>query len=81
MPVRCLADFFRKGQRIMANAKPIFCPICKKRVAIYDGKSKTNVMSKCNDCQKRVLYLVDEDITVLRKLPTRNCSSGVNFSW
>lgn len=59
--------------------KSIYCPICGRKVATYDGKSKTNVLSDCRKCNKRVVYSVDTDKTEAKKIPARGTSSGKTF--
>ena len=57
----------------------IYCPRCKRKVGIWDGKSKINVKSKCNNCKNTVLYHVDTQETEIISSDTRNTSSGVTF--
>lgn len=64
----------------MAKPRTIYCPMCHRRVAQWDGKSTINpIIGNCNKCDKRVIYnLISEEITV-KKLPIRATSSGLTF--
>lgn len=59
--------------------KTIYCPRCGRKVATWDGRSSINVITKCRKCIKKVVYHVDTGKTELKKLPERNCSSGMTF--
>lgn len=58
----------------------IYCPHCRKRVARWDGKSRTNVIAKCPKCRKQIVFYVDTGITKRVEAPKRHCSSGVTFT-
>lgn len=64
----------------MAKPRTIYCPMCHRRVAQWDGKSTINpVIGNCKNCNKRVVYdLVSEEVTV-KNLPIRATSSGMRF--
>lgn len=64
----------------MGRVTPIYCPRCKKVVAHWDGKSKSNVVVKCPDCRKQIIYHIDTGITQRIDAPARRCSSGVSFT-
>lgn len=64
----------------MGEAKTIFCPQCKRKVAHYDGKSTINVIVNCQKCRKRVVYHINTDTTEIKDIPLRHCSSGKCFS-
>ena len=59
--------------------KIVYCPICKRKVATWDGKSKINVRKKCENCKRVVLFHVDSQKTEIIVTPKRQCSSGVTF--
>lgn len=64
----------------MAKPRTIYCPMCHRRVAQWDGKSTINpVIGNCKNCNKRVVYdLISEELTVKNK-PLRATSSGMRF--
>ena len=59
--------------------RTIYCPQCKRKVGVYDGRSTTDQMRKCKKCQKRIIYRIKTGETEVKKLPERNCSSGMTF--
>lgn len=61
------------------NSKTIYCPRCGRKVATYDGRSSINKVANCKRCRKRVVYHVDTDVTEIKKIPERTCSSGLSF--
>lgn len=63
----------------MGNPKTIYCPLCKRKVGTYDGKSSINVITRCKHCNKQVIYYVDTDETRVKSLPRRATSSGMTF--
>lgn len=63
----------------MAEAKTIYCPRCKRRVAVYDGRSTINVIARCKKCQKRVVYFVETGKIEIKPVPPRATSSGVTY--
>ena len=63
----------------MAEPKTIYCPRCGRRVGQWDGRSSINVITNCRKCQKRVVYNVDTGETEIKKIPPRQCSSGLRF--
>lgn len=64
----------------MAKPRTIYCPMCHRRVAQWDGKSTINpVIGNCKNCNKKVIYnLISEEVTVKNK-PIRATSSGMTF--
>lgn len=60
----------------MAEAKTIYCPVCKRKAFDYDGRGSINIRIKCKKCKKIVLYAPDTDSVKMCDVPTRNCSSG-----
>lgn len=65
----------------MAEPKKIYCPLCKRKVAHWDRKSKIDVICKCKKCNIRVVYHVANGVTEAKKIPPREQSSGLNFSY
>lgn len=63
----------------MNKAEKIYCPQCKRKVATYDGRSKTPVVTRCEHCEKRVVYDPITKKIELKKIPPRNTSSGVTY--
>lgn len=63
----------------MSEPKTIYCPSCGRKVATYDGRSTINCISRCRNCNKRVVYYVDTGETEIKPLPERTCSSGMTF--
>lgn len=63
----------------MKDPKTIYCPKCGRKVGIYDGKSSTNLISKCKHCRKQVIYDIKTGETKVKPLPQRTTSSGVTF--
>lgn len=59
--------------------KKIICPLCKRVIGTYDGKSTTNKVVDCRKCRKRIVYYVANGVTKVRPIPPRNCSSGITF--
>lgn len=57
----------------------IYCPLCKRKVGTYDGKSMIPKIYKCNKCKKRVLFKPEEKSIEIKPIPQRNCSSGMTF--
>lgn len=63
----------------MAEAKTIYCPRCKRKVATYDGKGEINKIAKCKKCKKLVVYNIEKDEVTMKDIPERECSSGMRF--
>lgn len=61
------------------KSKTILCPKCGRKVATYDGRSTINVVARCNNCRKRVVYHVDTEEIEIKPIPPRNTSSGTVF--
>lgn len=57
----------------------IYCPKCKNRVAKYDGKTTIDIIARCQNCMKRVVYHINTGETEIKKLPPREASSGIEF--
>ena len=71
--------FSCRKEATMAEQKTIYCPRCKRKIGIWDGRSTMNIALRCKKCRKRVIYHVDSGITEIKKLPQRNTSSGMSF--
>lgn len=63
----------------MRESKIIYCPKCKRRVAEYDGKATVNIITKCRNCNKRIVYHIDTGETEIKEVPPRTTSSGMEF--
>lgn len=72
-------DELEVGLSKRIGTQTIYCPKCKRKVAIYDGKSTINVIVNCKKCRKRVVYYVDTEEIEIKPIPPRNCSSGMTF--
>lgn len=60
--------------------KIIYCPICKRRTGMWDGKSTTNIIvTRCEKCWKRVIYYTDSKEIKVAPVPKRSTSSGMTF--
>lgn len=57
----------------------ILCPQCNSYVGTYDGRSATNFVSRCRNCNKRVIYDIDTKEIEIKPLPYRASSGGVSF--
>ena len=63
----------------MADAKPILCPRCRRKIGTHDGKS---TMIKTIMCKKDKLFIVYDPINDKTKIGekiVRNFSSGKRF--
>ena len=63
----------------MAEPKVIYCPMCHRRVAQWDGKSTINIVVHCKKCRKRIIYDVITEEIEMKKIPPRKTSSGMTF--
>lgn len=63
----------------MAYEKNIYCPKCGRKVAKYDGRSSINIVVKCKNCKKMVVYDVEKDETICKDMPLRTTSSGKRY--
>lgn len=61
----------------MAEPKTIYCPWCKRKVTHYDGKQTINPRGKCRKCGKLVIYDIEKDETIVKKIPKRDQGSGM----
>lgn len=59
--------------------KTIYCSNCGRKVGTHDGRSTINKICRCKNCNKRVVYHVDTGETEIKRIPKRNCSSGMTF--
>ena len=65
----------------MPKQKNVYCSKCKRHVGVWDGKSTIDVICKCRNCNKRVIYHVANGVTEIKDMPPRTSSSGMNFSY
>ena len=59
------------------KSKTIYCPMCKRKVGIYDGRSTFTMTYSCRKCDKRVLFNPAENEIKIKDRPQREVSSGV----
>jgi ribosomal protein S27E len=57
----------------------IYCPCCKRKVAVYNTKATIAIDVKCKRCNKLVIYIPKTKETLVRPLPERVTSSGLRF--
>ena len=63
----------------MAGPKTIYCPICGRKVAAWDGRSTNNISVTCKKCNKLVVYNVENENAEIKEIPKRTASSGMRF--
>lgn len=63
----------------MAEPRTIYCPLCKRKVMAYDGRTKMNLQAKCKKCKKLVVFYAETGETILKKVPERDQASGMRF--
>ena len=61
--------------------KTIYCPKCGRRVGEWDGRYSGNLIMKCRNCEKRIVYHSDTGVTEIKPLPANVPSSGKNLSY
>ena len=71
--------FARKGITSMGEPVTVYCPSCKRKAGVYDGRSSINLFSVCNKCRKMVIYDIQTKETTIEELPQRTTSSGMRF--
>ena len=59
--------------------KTIYCPVCERRVAEWDGKSTIPIIAECKKCNKRIVYDMDSDMVFVKRIPPRTSSSSQMF--
>lgn len=59
--------------------KKIYCPKCSRKLGVWDGKTKTNVIVDCRKCQKQIIYHPLTAHREIKPIPPRNTASGVTF--
>ena len=64
---------------IVEKSKTIYCPKCGRRVATWDGKTSINPIGHCTKCNKRVVFVVETQETIIKDVPIRATSSGKTF--
>lgn len=61
------------------KSKTIYCPRCKRKAGIYDGRSTFTMTYSCRKCGKRISFNpVDNEIKI-KDRPQREVSSGVTI--
>lgn len=63
----------------MAEPVKVYCPKCNRYVGTYDGKASINLVTKCKNCRKQVIYDINTKETRIKPLPQRQTSSGMFF--
>ncbi len=63
----------------MAKQVTVYCPRCKRKVGVYDGKSSINLITRCRKCRVQVVYDIKTGETRTKPLPQRQTSSGITF--
>ena len=63
----------------MSEPKTIYCPKCGKKVGPYDGRSSSNLVTRCKDCRKQIVYYVETGDIKVKPLPQRQVSGGVTY--
>ena len=64
---------------IMAGPTTVYCPKCGRKVGTYDGKSSSNLITRCKNCRKQIVYYIKTGEIKMKPLPPRTTSSGVVF--
>lgn len=57
----------------------IYCPSCKQKVGIYDGRATMRIDIKCKKCNKRVKFNPTTLKTDITDMPIRETASGKRF--
>lgn len=63
----------------MGNPVTVYCPECKRKVGVYDGRASINLFSECQKCRKLVIYDIRTKETTIERLPDRTTSLGRRF--
>lgn len=65
----------------MKEYKPfkIMCPLCKRKVATWDGRTTTPTVTTCERCYKRIVFNPISKKIEAKKVPPRNTSSGLTM--
>lgn len=75
----CGGFLLSKDNEDEMDKEVIYCPICGKRVAEWDGKSTMNVESNCRKCNKKVVYDIKTGKITIKNKTGRCTSSGIRF--
>lgn len=59
--------------------KIIYCPSCGNKTGTIETVSSMASPTKCNECNKLVIYYGDTGIIKMTDIPSRSQSSGVRF--
>lgn len=57
----------------------IYCPICKRSVAHWNGKTQITIEAKCKKCNKLVVFYPTTKETGIKPLPKATTASGKRF--
>ena len=52
----------------MAEPKNIYCPLCGRKVSVWDGKRTINIVEKCYKCKKSIIFDVEKRKTKIRSM-------------
>lgn len=59
--------------------KIIYCPICGRKVATWDRKSKTDIVVGCKKCNRLVVFHTATEEIEIKFKPKRTQASGMRF--
>lgn len=59
--------------------KIIYCPICGRKVATWDRKSKTDIVVGCKKCNRLVVFHTATEEIEIKFKPKRTQASGKRF--
>ena len=74
-----LAFLLQEKRLLMAEPKTIYCPLCGRKVSVWDGKRTINIVEKCYKCKKLIIFDVEKRKTKIRSIPQRETSSGMRL--
>lgn len=57
----------------------VYCPVCNRKVASWDGKSTIPIHVNCKKCEKRVIFDPETKKAEAKEIPHRPFSSGLRF--
>ena len=75
----CGVFLFLYGVLHMSEPKTIYCPKCGRKVATWDRRSTINISVKCKNCNKLVVYDIENEKVKIKEIPQRTTSSGMRF--
>ena len=59
--------------------KIIYCPICGRKVATWDRKSKSDIVVGCKKCNRLVVFHTATEEIEIKFKPKRTQASGMRF--